>query len=545
MNPPKQNLAGYDSRERKAIEHLDPPPPPLAKGGRWRAPCGLRHVCRKPRGSGSFAFPPVRGITPRHGFSRVDLVMLAAIGVLGMSLLLPAVQSARESARRYQCQSHLRQLGVALHSYHDRQGMFPPAATWGSEGLDLPTLDSHEDPTPIHVTRQNWIQLLLPDLDQAVLAGRFDPAVPAAHENNRAARTTPMPSLACPSDPYNRPDNFYRMPLPDGSHAEFARGNYAINGGSEFVPASFGTLANPDPTHSRYVFNEATREFRFSGNGIAGINESLSLRDFRNGLATLVAVEEVRAGLAQIDTRGAWALGQVGASITWGHGVIGDDGAPNATQKDAGADDIRQGPELYKLLGRAFIDGELMQACDHCDENDQATARSKHAGGVQVLTLDGAVHFVSDNVEPTLWHVMHSRETPAELLADRFAEELTGPIDLTAVIQQANSKTSRSAAAALPKEIENSIGMKFVRISAGEFSMGSRDAGFRLPFPPDAIPHRVRITRDYLLGIHEVTPARFHDHRVVGGDRHHWHSARAAIARRADGPRVEPAGAVP
>src|SRR5689334_1705754 len=126
---------------------------------------------------------------------------------------------------------------MAIRAYHDRFQAFPPAATWGSEGLDLSTLGTHEFPTPVHVTRDNWIQLLLPDLDQAGLAEQFDDAVPAADERNRIVRTKLMPSLACPSDPYNRPDNFYRMPLPDGSHAEFARGNYALNGGSEYVPA--------------------------------------------------------------------------------------------------------------------------------------------------------------------------------------------------------------------------------------------------------------------------------------------------------------------
>jgi prepilin-type processing-associated H-X9-DG protein len=478
--------------------------------------------------------PPTK---QRAGFSRIELIVLIGIAVSSGALLLPAVQSAREAARRHQCMDHLRQLGIALHAYHDRNSVFPPAATWGSEGLTLARLDTHEDPTPIHVTRLNWIQMLLPDLDQESLARRFDQTVPVADERNRLARTTLAPFRACPSDPFNRPDNFYRMPLPDGTVAEFARGNYAINGGSEYVPASFGTLANPGPTHSKYRYNEETREFQFSGNGIAGINESLSLRDFRSGTSTLVAIEEIRAGLSPIDTRGCWALGQIGASITWGHGVIGDDGSPNATEKDAGPDDIRHGKQLYAALGREFIDGERMQACDHCDENTQATARSKHPGGVNVLMLDGAVRFVSDNVEPTLWHVMHSRDTPREVLAELSDEELGGavgggnplpapPPPVETVARDARASSDGAG------EVVNSLGMRFVVIPAGEFTMGLPDAGYQGPYPPDAIPHRVRISRAYRLGRHEVTQRQY---SAVVGSNPSGHAATGEFRERVGG----------
>jgi formylglycine-generating enzyme required for sulfatase activity len=445
--------------------------------------------------------------TGRSGISRIEVLVLIAVGGLALQLLLPALQAARETARRYQCQSRLNQLGVALHAYHDRNEVFPPAATWGSEGLDLPTLDSHNDPTPVHVTRQNWIQLLLPDLNQSALALQFDNTAPAADARNRAARTTQVPSLSCPSDPFNRPENFYRMPLPDGSNAEFARGNYAINGGSEYVPASFGTLSNPGPTHSLYRYNGTTREFYFLGNGIAGINYSLSLRSFRNGASTLVALEELRAGLAPVDTRGVWALGQVGASITWGHGVTSDTGSPNCSKEDA--DDIRQGPELYRELGREFVDGENMHVCDHCDENDQATARSKHPGGVLVLMLDGAVRFVSDHVEPTFWHVMHSRETPPELLLDRIADEVIASAEVSREPRPGAQPAVERSAPELPPDLENSIGQKFARIPAGEFTMGTPDAGYAGPRPPDLVPHKVRITRALLMGRHEVTQQQF------------------------------------
>ncbi len=226
-----------------------------------------------------------------------------------------------------------------------------------------------------------------------------------------------------------------------------------------------------------------------------------------------------------MDTRGAWALGQIGASITWGHGVVGDAGGPNITENDLGPDDIVKGRELYLMLGREFIDGERMQCCDHCDENFQATARSKHPGGVQVLMLDGAVRFVSNEVDAGLWHVMHSRETPSETFKETFGAELNGP-HWTEAPKPEDSGAPHVTPHSAPsggeptKDVVNSLGMKFVRIPAGEFMMGLPDEDQHLPFPPDAVPHRVRITHDYYLGQFEATQKQYE--RVMG-ENPSWH----------------------
>ena len=139
--------------------------------------------------------------------------------------------------------------------------MYPPAATWGSEGLDLAALNSHRDPTPVHVTRQNWIQSLLPYVNSAELSHHFNPAHPIVHPSNLQARSTRVSSFLCPSDSYNNSGNPYLMKLPGGEVAEFARGNFAMNGGSEWVQAGFGTLPNPGPTAQRFRYSSETREF--------------------------------------------------------------------------------------------------------------------------------------------------------------------------------------------------------------------------------------------------------------------------------------------
>ena len=470
----------------------------------------------------------------RAGLSVIDLVVaLLALSLLG-SLVAMALPSVQEMSRRHACKNNLRVLGLALHAYRDANNVLPPAAIWGSEGIDLPTFLDHKQPRPITLTRQNWVELLLPSLGQDQLAERFDFTVPITDDNNAAARMTQLPVMNCSSDAYNRSDNPYVLRLKDGREIQFARGNYAINAGPEFVPADFGTLANPAPSDNRYAFSERTREFQWWADGVAGINKCFSLKDFSNGDSTTVAIDEVRAGLATIDPRGVWALGQIGGSITLGHGVVGDAGGPNfgGDQEGRGADDILGGPELHGLLGTAFINAERMYCCSHCDENLQATARSKHPGGVQVAMLDAAVRFVSDEIDPSAWHAMHSRETPAALIEGTLVDELTCGKWSEAPHPSGDEAECRKAALPrggsekggreeLTKEMKNAIGMRLVRIPSGEFVMALPNKGNAYPFPPDAVPHSVRINRDFYLGAFEVTQSEF---QKVMGRNPSWHS---------------------
>ncbi|MFO1020058.1 MAG: hypothetical protein U0903_05105 [Planctomycetales bacterium] len=97
----------------------------------------------------------------------------------------------------------------------------------------------------------------------------------------------------------------------------------------------------PDP---RYRYSDSTREFQWWNNGIGGINKCFSKNDFENGASTLVALEEIRSGVIPIDPRGVWALGQIGASMTWGQGMTGDIRRPNSLEINA--DDILDGPTI-------------------------------------------------------------------------------------------------------------------------------------------------------------------------------------------------------
>ena len=129
-----------------------------------------------PAGLGPMCLASIR----RRGFTLVELlVVITIIGIL-MSLLLPAVQSARESARKVQCSNNIRNLGLALNSYHTSFKIFPPSSVWRSSGkLDLSSINNSNNSQ----LAENWVILILPQLDLK--------QVNAVREFSRSARRGP------------------------------------------------------------------------------------------------------------------------------------------------------------------------------------------------------------------------------------------------------------------------------------------------------------------------------------------------------------------
>ena len=147
--------------------------------------------------------------SPR-AFTLVELlVVIAIIGVL-IALLLPAVQSAREAARRTECANKLKQLALALHHYQEAIGQFPPGgiATVNSCPLNVPDLNHHLR------QKAGWTILVLPYMEQQNRYDEFDhngtfSARIMDDGTNEPLQYTPNPAFKCPSDPFNRPDKYY------------------------------------------------------------------------------------------------------------------------------------------------------------------------------------------------------------------------------------------------------------------------------------------------------------------------------------------------
>ncbi|MEX2168316.1 MAG: DUF1559 domain-containing protein [Pirellulales bacterium] len=296
------------------------------------------------------------------GFTLVELlVVIAIIGIL-VALLLPAVQAARAAARRTQCQSNLKQIGIALHNFHSAHKEFPPGMQF-----DRPTIAANSIQY-----RANWIIEILPHLEEQPLYDSFDFNQFISHANNREARGTPIPTLLCPEDSGAEVPFAGMLPI-EGDN--WARANYACNGDN--ISAEKTTT---DPQRI----------------GVLRKNKRTRIAQITDGTSHTILAAEIRIGLSAIDRRGVWAMGAAGASnLTW-HGFEGDCNGPNPANEQS--DDIMGCRQLMRQLGAALLTQERMTCWEPCPSL-QAAPRSRHApGGVHVVMVDGSVHWISDDI---------------------------------------------------------------------------------------------------------------------------------------------------
>lgn len=315
-----------------------------------------------------------------RGFTLVELlVVIAIIGVL-VALLLPAVQSARDAARRTMCRNNLKQIGLAVHNYHDTMGTLPPAVSYDAGLSPIGELEK---------TRPNWVIRILPFMEMENLYNEFDHKQYISHANNRAPRGRRLPAFVCPDDPNNV------TPF-DGSTAQegdnWARGNYACNSTN---------IGNMDYVNG---WQDNTRK------GVMSVNLSARLADITDGTSTTLLAAEVKSGISKKDRRGTWALGTPTGNSLWWHGFSGDANGPNACNDRS--DDIYGCPDLHANPGNAKMKKFCMTCWDGCPtHNMQTTTRSWHEGGVFSVLCDGSVHFISDRVQtsgefganPAIW----------------------------------------------------------------------------------------------------------------------------------------------
>jgi prepilin-type N-terminal cleavage/methylation domain-containing protein len=360
----------------------------------------------------------------RRGFSLIEVLAVAAIIGLLVSLLVPAVQSAREAARRSQCLNNLRQIGLAFHNYHDQFSLFPPAVIWaGPPGeplgggqvpigaidrvaLGLTSIDPDRE-------RGNWLVMLLPSLGESTLWNSLNANVPISDPTNATVRSTSLAVLKCVSDPWNDKP-YFRDQLAGGSTNIYARGNYAMNTGPESA-CLFGV--QPDCADGFYVDNPdlKSKNSVVWGGGAGGVNRSFGMKDIRGGTSNFVMIDEIRAGVSPLDPRGTWALGYVGASLTARQGMISSkEDAAGPNNQDPRSDDIVGCAAMMTAAGGSGL-ASLRMPCfsnyfNGLELNLQATSRSMHSAGVHVLAGDGSARFVSDTVNPEVWFNIHVRD---------------------------------------------------------------------------------------------------------------------------------------
>ena len=306
----------------------------------------------------------------RRGFTLAELlVLLAVIGIL-VSLILPAVHNAREAARRTQCLNNLKQLGIALHNYHDVHQQFP-----------LGEVIHELDDRPTFGTVNSYMLPLFPYLELGHLADvdTTGEAYFAKTPGNATAISTPIPRLLCPSDTMGGPVSDW---FPDNLSGSFgaSRTNYL-----GFFGFDYGDMLDNVPA-------------------VFGNNYGARIAEIKDGTSHTLAMGEYLTGVgphAQ-DFRGVhW-------SPQPGHAQLHYKSAPNSSHPDGFLTGWCEGEVNRPDLN---LPCEMFNAFDMNERRQAAVAsRSRHPGGVLTLRADGSGHFTSENIDLATWQALGTKD---------------------------------------------------------------------------------------------------------------------------------------
>jgi prepilin-type N-terminal cleavage/methylation domain-containing protein/prepilin-type processing-associated H-X9-DG protein len=275
--------------------------------------------------------------TQRRAFTLIELLVVIAIIAILIALLLPAVQQAREAARRSQCQDHLKQIGIALHNYHEIHQTLPSG--WiGVNTSGQPDVNTGSG--------WGWAAMLLPMLDQKSLYGQCDFHVSVDDAKNAKSRAGVLGVFRCPSDSSEDQWDIEDEANPGTVLAALPSANYV---------ASFGTRELEDC--ETLAVGSACRS-----DGVFFHNSSVRFRDLRDGTSNTFIVGERKTDES------------LGWHSTW-VGVV-----PN-------------GEERYARV-LAVADHTPNDPDTHFDDFS-----SHHAGGVHFLFADGRVRFMTQSID--------------------------------------------------------------------------------------------------------------------------------------------------
>lgn len=340
--------------------------------------------------------PSQLGSSPAQaGFTLVELlVVITIIGVL-VALLLPAIQAAREAARRSQCANNMRQASLAVLNYESSHKLLPPS------GLARVLRDSQYGVdifNPLGGTRFSWIVEVLPFMEEQTLFDRFDHSKQIVFQDQNPQATT-MAMLLCPTDAAG--GRFYEY-RDLGKTVNCAKGNYA---------------AYVSPFH-------VDLQLLFPG---ALVANGQRFGQVSGGVSQTLLLSEVRTLDHVHDQRGAWALPLPGASLLafdmhpsdWpsddsGGGAIAArvanraPYAPNPSSSGKTQRPNSQGPNKDTLEECAQVSDQALAAGMPCNPRSRppgvngymsAAPRSLHPGGVNASYLDGHVTFLENDVD--------------------------------------------------------------------------------------------------------------------------------------------------
>jgi len=337
----------------------------------------------------------------RHGFTLIELLVVIAIIAVLIGLLLPAVQSAREAARRAQCVNNLKQLGLASHNYHDSWNSFPmgeSAARICPNGTILPFLEQNSAYNAINFSRGvSWLDC--------------DPSTWTAGQTQIAA-------LICPSEINERRSG--TDPSDPGYYAPgYWAATYAWNAGTWWPRTK-----SWDGVFGRSILDDPTVDPPLGVVGIAGITD---------GTSNTLLVAEVAAGPVQ--------PGAPRTKVSDCYSITGVDATTTVPQATAACDAVSWQTGTipwggaWRFKGFTWLEGSMWRnwfntirtpnkTC--CVNNDtywwhiMKPASSYHPGGINAAMADGSVKFFRDTVAQNVWMSLGTRAGGEVISADSY-----------------------------------------------------------------------------------------------------------------------------
>ncbi len=314
----------------------------------------------------------------KHGFTLIELLVVIAIIAILIALILPAVQNAREAARRTACRNNLHQIGVALHNYHEVHRCFPPGAVSGSSTGSCPSSGRG-----IFSQGAPWTVMILPQLDQSPLYNKFDftrPFQAYTFDNTDHGGPSAYPNLAhqftalrvfqCPSDINSRSgraSNCY----------------YGCSGGK-----AGGQLCATDGFHFQKI------HFR---DGVLFLNSSVRIAHITDGTSNTILVGEQKYQMPEVQ----WSSGPYQSNL-YGivHNICSTIDPINyyLYEPDPGPGNDSATPETHPPGVNALYQATSLRSFS-----------SYHNGGAHFLFCDGAVRFISMNIDRDAYQSLSTR----------------------------------------------------------------------------------------------------------------------------------------